>query len=301
MVRSIDGERQASSDGRSFYRDMPETVTYLFVPALEDRKVQNALASAAGAVIVDLEDAVPQPQKATARTWVASLLSAPIPDGSPERWIRINSSGPELALDVAAIDWSRAAGAVLPKAEDPAQIEVLVRAGVQRVLLLIESVRGMAALADLVHASDRVERLAIGTWDLALDLGLLAIDDPDDSELIWQLRGVLVFESRRLGLPPPVDGVCAALDDEARLRTMSLRAARLGFAGKLLVHPRQIAVAQSTFGGESRSLEAAREIVTAYDLATERGVGAIRVRGCLVDRVMVDRARALLERTDDAR
>jgi citrate lyase subunit beta / citryl-CoA lyase len=272
-------------------------VTYLFVPGHEPRKIARALTSGSRAVILDLEDAVPDAQKEDARRAVADYLAHHVVSAAPELWIRINATDPEFEQDVAAIDWTRAAGVVLPKAEDPRRIAHLQRAGATRVLPLIESVAGFAAV-DVLTRDGGVDRLAIGTWDLALDLGLFTVDDPDDSELIWQLRADLVVHSRRLRLRPPVDGVCARLDSEAAFETVCRRAAALGYGGKLLIHPSQIAIARSTFTPDSAALESARRLVATYAAAASEGLGATRFEGRLIDRPMVERAKALLAFAD---
>jgi citrate lyase subunit beta/citryl-CoA lyase len=160
---------------------------------------------------------------------------------------------------------------------------------------LIETVAGFGALSDLAKVRG-VVRFAIGTFDLALDLGLWAVADPDDSELVWQLRGTLVVESRRLGLASPVDGVYERLDDEAGLRAVCERALRIGYSGKLIIHPRQIAVVRSVFEASNEELQFAREVVEAYEQAKLAGRGAIQVRGHMIDGPMVARARGLLAR-----
>ena len=270
------------------------SITYLFVPGNEERKMRRALASAADAVILDLEDAVPAAEKDLARAKVAAVIDALPAEHSPEVWVRVNGTTPQFDSDVDGIDWTRVSGAVLPKAEHPHHLERLAGAGVRSILPLIESARGLDAVAELVHACNLVARLAIGTWDLALDLGLLAIDDPDDSELMWQIRGQLVIQSRVLRLAPPVDGVCAALHDDDRLRRVCTRVHQLGFGGKLLIHPDQVAVTREVFGVDLDRLAFAREVVAAYEAAEATGRGAIQVRGRMIDRVMVDRALALL-------
>ena len=275
-------------------------VTYLFVPANDARKVEKALASGSDAVILDLEDSVPQSDKEAARQAVAGLLqSRPLP-GGVEIWVRVNGPGTaHFREDVDGVPWDRVHGAVLPKAEEPEAIEALTLAGARRVLPLVESVQGLAGLARLA-AVPGVERAAIGTWDLALDLGLVAVDDPDESELIWQLRGQMVVESRRLGLRAPVDGIYANFQDDEGLREVCRRAMRMGFGGKLLIHPRQIPVARAVFGPDPEALAFAREVVAAYEQAVREGRGAVQVRGRAVDRPMVERARALLARWREA-
>ena len=273
-------------------------MTFLFAPAHEPRKTAKALASSSPAVILDLEDAVPGDQKAAARDAAARILAEPLSADGPAVWVRINGTDPDFERDLAAIDWSRAAGVVLPKVEDPERVIQAERAGARSVLALIESAAGLGAVERVATQATRVSRLAIGTYDLALDLRLWAIDDPDDSELIWQLRGELVVQSRRFGLPPPIDGICARLSDNAAFERVCRRAAAMGYGGKLLIHPSQIETARSVFTPDPAALASARRLLDAYAAATAEGRGAARFDGRLIDRPMVERARALLEWAD---
>lgn len=267
--------------------------SFLFVPAHEPRKVEKAMAAGSDAVILDLEDAVPDSQKQAARGAVAAI--APSSTG-PERWVRVNSDARHFGGDLHTLNWQTLTGAVLPKAEHPDTVRRLEAAGAKRIILIIESAAGVDALPDLVRSSSRVERCALGTLDLSLDLGLLAVDDVDDSELIWHIRAKLVLDSRAAGLQSPIDGVFVRLDDEAGLRRICERAHRLGYSGKLLIHPQQIAVANSVFKPDEAEIDLAREIVEAYEAAEREGRGAIQVRGKMVDRPVVERAKSRLER-----
>jgi citrate lyase subunit beta / citryl-CoA lyase len=270
-------------------------VTYLFVPGTEDRKIAKAIQSDADAVILDLEDSIADDMKDTAREHLAGYLrSHQLPSVTPQVWVRVNSIDSIFSADLNAIPWNQVYGAVLPKAERADAIQALSDAGAQRILPIIESAAGFSALAALVEAG-KVERFAIGTWDLAIDLGIVAVR-PDDSELIWQLRGNLVLASRQLHLPPPIDGVHAQFDDDEGLRLLSDRAHRMGFTAKLLIHPRQIAVVNSVLRPDERTLEHARAVVHMYEDAVRAGQGAVQLNGEMIDRPVVERARAILRR-----
>lgn len=269
--------------------------TFLFVPAYDARKTTKALASSADAVILDLEDAVPEDMKAAAREAAASILRQRA-SRPPQVWIRVNAArSAHHAADIAAIDWTAADGMVLPKAEDRASVEDSAKRGVRGLILTLESVAGFAEAAAMVGAAPVKPRLAIGTWDLAHDLSL-PIDDPDESELIWNLRSKMVISSRRLGLQPPVDGVYGRIDDAPGFQAKSQRAFSLGFGGKLLIHPAQIPLAAQIFSITDAQVAEARELIAAYEDAQRSGVGAIRHAGQMVDAVHVHRARALLAR-----
>jgi citrate lyase beta subunit len=163
---------------------------------------------------------------------------------------------------------------------------------------MVESGRGFAAIPALA-AVRGVERFAIGTWDLLVDFGLLTLTDPDESELIWQLRGLLVLASRQAGVAAPIDGVYAQFDDDAGLEHACLRARQLGFAGKLIVHPRQAVIARRSFRPDPERIRFAREVLAAYAVAEREGSGVLRLRGQMIDRPMVEQARALLAKWGD--
>ena len=270
-------------------------VTYLFAPANDERKVSKAMRSDAGAVILDLEDSIPDGMKHTAREQLRKYLTMrQATADDPQVWVRINGSDPDFGLDLETVPWSRVAGAILPKAERAESVQTLVSSGAKRVLPIIESGAGFKMLDHLVN-SGRIERFAIGTLDLAIDLGIIAVN-ADESELIWQLRGNLVLASRQLNLPPPVDGVHIQFDDDEGLRRLSQRAHHMGFAAKLIIHPRQIPIVRSVFQPHEDVLQHARNVVRAYDKAVSEGRGAVQLNGEMIDRPVVERARALLER-----
>ena len=249
----------------------------------------------ADAVILDLEDSIPDGMKQIARRHLSEHLAGEGADsGGPEIWVRVNGIEPELTFDLQAVKWEGVCGAVLPKAERAQSLQTLIDAGAKRVLPIIESAAGFKMLDRLVE-SGGVERFVIGTLDLAVDLGIVAVA-PDDSELIWQLRGELVLASRQLNLPPPVDGIYAKFDDDDGLRQLSQRAYRMGFGAKLIIHPRQNAIVRSVFRPDDQILQHARDVIRAYDNAACQGRGAVQLNGEMIDRPVVERARALLAR-----
>jgi citrate lyase beta subunit len=270
--------------------------TYLFVPAYETRKVRRALESGSDAVILDLEDGVPETRKDAARQAVAAV---PGMQPVPEIWVRINADAALFAADLEGIDWTTVTGAVLPKAESAEAVERAEAAGAREIVLLIESVAGLDALPALAGASARVRRCAFGTIDFAIDVGLPATIDVDDSELIAHVRAQVVLASRAAGLLPPIDGICARLDDDDGLRAACWRAQRLGYGAKLLIHPRQIGIAADVFRPSAQDLLRARAILDAYEQVLREGRGAVALDGVMVDRPIAERARALIARWGD--
>jgi citrate lyase subunit beta/citryl-CoA lyase len=257
--------------------------SYLFVPANRCERIPKALASGADAVIVDLEDAVPPADKDAAR---ASLPQA-LPAATPVL-LRINGQGtPWFEADRALCSLPGLAGIVLPKAESAETIAELHAATGLMVLPTVESARGLAQL-DALAAAPGTQRLIFGSIDLRLDLGV-----PGDEPVLDPYRMQLVLASRLAGLPPPVDGVSLQFDAPDPVEADTRRSATLGFTGKLCIHPRQIAPVHRGFAPSEAEIAWAQRVVEADAQATGR---AVALDGQMVDRPVVERARAILAR-----
>jgi citrate lyase subunit beta / citryl-CoA lyase len=261
--------------------------TYLFVPGNRPDRFEKARQSGAHAVILDLEDAVQGTQKDLARETVVSWLS-------PERpvYVRINGTGtPWFERDLEVVCLPGVLGVILPKAEVPEQVVQVAAClvGEARVLPLLETALGIWNARALAQAP-RVERLAFGSVDFQLDTGIIG----EQEELLYA-RSRLVLASRIAGLLPPVDGVTMALDDMTRLRDDVARARRLGFGGKLCIHPRQVEIINRGFAPTEAEQAWARQVLEA---AEATGAGALRLDGELIDRPVIERARSILAQAD---
>ena len=181
--------------------------TFLFVPATRPERIAKALTTGAGAVIVDLEDAVAPDDKAAARVSLLAALQALQPAQRARLLVRTNAAGtPWHADDVKAVAACVAhglAGAMVAKAESAGVLQAVARAlGPQGLLVpLVESNAGLDALDTLTRAP-QVVRLAFGHLDFQVDLGMEC--GPDEAELL-PVRLALVRASRRAGLAAPVD------------------------------------------------------------------------------------------------
>lgn len=196
----------------------------------------KALASGADAVILDLEDAVPEAEKAEARR--AILAQWPALRASPTPLLlRLNAPGtPEWREDLGLPgQLPGLAGLICPKAESAAPLAALAPEGLP-LIPLIESAHGWAALAEIAGAPG-VLRVALGHIDFMADTGL---DDSAEEEALAPLRFAIAMHSRLAGLASAIDGVTVQTGDEARLAEDAKRALRFGFGAKLCIHPRQI-------------------------------------------------------------
>jgi citrate lyase subunit beta/citryl-CoA lyase len=258
----------------------------LFVPANVERRVQRALASPAHAVIVDLEDAVPEAEKAAARASAASVLAA---GGRPGTTLRINGADtPHFAADLAFAATLALDAIVLPKA-NPSAVAALGPDG-PPVWALVETADGLRRAYE-VACQPRVTRLLLGSVDLAADLGLLARDD--GLELL-DARSRLVLDSRAARIEAPLDGVCLAPRDPVALEREARLARSLGFGGKTCIHPDQLAVVHAAFAPGEQELAWARRVIDTAQRAARDGQGAALLDGTMVDRPVVERARRLL-------
>lgn len=255
--------------------------SYLFVPADRPERFDKALAAGAHAVIVDLEDAVPPAAKPAARSALAAWLS-------PERpvLVRVNSADTEWYRDdLEACRHPGVAGIVLPKAEEIDAVVGGLCSGSRILIPLIETARGFARAATIA-ACTGVQRLVFGTIDFQIDLGI----DGDGEELL-HFRSGLVLVSRLANLRPPVDGVCTAFDDAARLAAETRYARRLGFGAKLCIHPKQVAVVNGAFAPTEAEIAWARRVTEA---ARATAGAAVAVDGRMVDRPVLLKAEAIL-------
>ncbi len=247
--------------------------SYLFVPGNRPDRFAKAYASKADAVIIDLEDAVPPAEREAARAHVATWLS-------PDHPVLIRITG--ASEDYALCERPGVAGVVLPKAE---RIEDLAAIPHTRLFPIIETARGFWNVSDLAHAP-HVERLMFGQIDFQLDLGIQG----DGEELLY-FRSQLVLVSRIAGLQPPVYGITTAFHTPEPVRADTRRARRLGFGGKLCIHPSQVPIVNECFGPTPGEIAWAKRVVEAT--ANTNGE-AVSLDGEMIDRPVIARAQAIL-------
>lgn len=268
--------------------------SFLFVPASRPGRFVKALESGADCVILDLEDAVPPDQKAQARAALADRLEGFTRAQLARTLVRINAGGSAWHVDDVRLlaEWTGRgmAGAMVPKAELPAQLQATAAAlgaGAQLVPL-IESLAGFDA-ADLLARVPQVTRLAFGHLDFQLDLGMRC--SPDEAELA-SVRFALVAASRRAQRAAPVDGVTVDTGNSERLHADALRARSGGFGGKLCIHPAQLAVVGEVFSPTPAEIAWARGVVGE---ALSRQGEAFSLDGRMVDLPVVLQAERTLK------
>lgn len=264
-------------------------VSYLFVPGNRPERFGKALAAGAGAIIVDLEDAVAPEHKEAARRAIADWVRTAAVD--PERLVvRINDAlSPWYEDDLALVKAAGITLVMLPKTEFGEQIRMTIAAtssGVQ-VLPLVETARGINNV-DQIALAEGVQRIAFGTLDYAADLNLSG----QDIGLVYPYSRIAIA-SRSAELAAPIAGVTPNLDDLERTEADYAFARAFGFGAKMCIHPKQVAVV------ERLSLPTEQEVLWAQKVlaAARNSSGAVQVDGKMVDRPVVLKAEAILARS----
>jgi citrate lyase beta subunit len=284
----------------------------MFVPGHRERMVQRALGLGEFRVgpldvaILDLEDGVPAGSKAEACRIVADALGRRSQGGAgPLRYVRIRRAlSDDGASDLDAIVRPGLDGLMAPKVRradevawlaeelDARERDAKLAARTVRIVPSIESAAALLEAPSIARASDRVMGLAFGSEDYALDLGLPTTREGEALDLLYARSATVVAAAAAHRLA--FDGIFPDISDIAGLRADSLRARRLGFAGKTLVHPDQIETVNRIFSPAPGEIEHARRVVAAYDDGIRRGVGAVALEGQMLDAPVVDRARRML-------
>lgn len=255
--------------------------SYLFVPGNRPERFAKACAAGADAVIVDLEDAVPAPDKRAAREALASWVSPAHPV-----LVRVNSADSEwFRDDLALCGLPGVAGVVLPKAEQAADLAAIRAAGATKILPLIESALGLWNAPDLARAPG-VERLVFGAIDFSVDLRI-----KEGHEQLLYFRSQLVLVSRVAGIQAPVDGVTVAIDDIGPVREDTGLARSLGFGGKLCIHPKQVPIVNAGFAPTAAERDWAARVLEAAENANG---AAVALDGKMVDRPVILIAQQML-------
>jgi len=267
----------------------------LYIPASKERALEKARDLATDAIIFDLEDAVSPEEKDRAR----DLLVAELTDqdfGARLRIVRVNGLDTGWgAADLAAFATHPGVDAVLvPKVNGPECLDAVAALVPAKPLwAMLETAQGCLNAA-AIAAHPRLEGMVMGTNDLAKELG--ARFRADRLPLMAGL-GACVLAARASG-KVVVDGVYNAFKDEAGLRAECEQGRDMGFDGKTLIHPAQLAIANEAFAPSDEEVTLARRMIEAYREARAKGQGVAVVDGRIVENMHVETAATLLARAE---
>ncbi len=271
----------------------------LYMPGSNPRALDKARSLPADGLILDMEDSVAPDAKQLAREQIAAALAAG-GYGHRELMVRINALDTEWARDdiQAICSFENAPDAVLiPKIDSAADVVEAIQAFASAgcpdsvdMWIMAETPSCILNIADIAQAHPRLRGMVMGTSDLSKDTRVR--HTPDRMGFITALN-LCVYAGRANGLDI-IDGVQLDLEDEELLRLSCEQGRDLGFDGKSLIHPKQIAAANATFGPDAAELASARNIIEAFEEAAAQGKGVVVVNGRLVENLHVEEAQRQL-------
>ena len=273
----------------------------LYLPGNKARALEKGKTLPADVLIFDLEDAVGPDAKAESREKVCEAASS----GSyqpREVVVRVNGLGTDWHdNDLRAVAGSAADGVLVPKVGRAEQVRALAAAldtlgapESMQLWVMIETPGAFLRAEEIASASDRLAGLVVGTNDLVNELHGLHV--PGRTPVVPALA-LAVLGARAAG-KAILDGVFNNITDEAGFRAEARQGREMGFDGKTLIHPSQIAPANAVFGPTREELADARKIVAAYEEARTAGQSVVTVDGRMIESLHVRDAQRILDLAD---
>lgn len=275
----------------------------LYMPGDDRHKIEKALTLDVDSICMDMEDGAALNRKAEARATIAIALQE-LDFGRSERLARINSVGSGLEVDdIRAVLPHHPDGIVIPKIEQLDQIhwahEIIEAAELEhgwpvnsiRLLIGVETAKAILNLKEIA-AHPRLDALIFGGEDFAASVG--ATRTPGATELLYARLATLTAAAA-CGLQA-IDIVTIEFKDIELVRAEALAGARLGFSGKQVIHPAQVAPVQQAFTPDEAAIAYARRIVETFEASQAKGSGAYDLDGKMIDMPLVKNARRVLDR-----
>jgi citrate lyase subunit beta/citryl-CoA lyase len=282
----------------------------LYVPANSWRMINNAPGEGADAVILDLEDGCPMPEKETARVFARDSIPM-LKEHGLDVFVRVNSletglTGTDLSyVVVKGID-----GIMLAKTESGEAVNEVGRLLTEEekkknlvpesvaIMALIETPRGIMNIREIIEASKRVVAVGFGAGDFSREMGagmgVSKLTPEEYFPMVLYARSAMAVAARAGGIQAidtPFFGLIIDLEGLAR---ESEKAKLLGFSGKQVTHPRHVGVVNQVFAPAAGDVDFAKRVVAAYEEARTKGLGATTVGGRMIDYGSFRRAESLL-------
>ena len=302
LAYSLPSYTQRCASARVFGEGIMLRRSLLFVPGIATQRFAKAIASGADTILFDLEDSVPPDAKSRAREQVCAAL-ATTDFGTTEPAVRINAPGtPFHEDDLRATAEAGASAVMIPKSERPEQLHSVGQIldeidSPARLLALLETPLGVSRALEVGQAAPRVDALCFGHADFALEMGVPA-DDPG-SGVLFHARCSVAIAARAAGVQP-IDNVCLAVRDESAFRLDVGLGMKLGFEGKLCIHPAQVAIANEMYTPSQEEVAYAHRVVSGWRAARAEGSGVFTLDDKMVDAPLVQAQERVLERAKRA-
>ncbi len=280
----------------------------LYMPGDDRRKIEKAATLGVDCVCMDMEDGVAISHKAEARAVIAQAMKD-LDFGNSERCIRINSFGSGFEkFDLAAAVATNPASIVLPKVETAAQVRLIseyietyehsskTERGSIRLLVGVETAKGILNLKEIAEADRRLDAIIFGAEDYAASIG--ATRTREAHEVLYA-RSAVVTACAANELQA-IDMVYIDFRDVEGLRLEAEQGARLGFSGKQIIHPNQVAAVQEAFTPSEAAIEYAQRVVATFAASQKEGKGAFALDGKMIDMPLLKNAQKVLDRAKAA-
>jgi citrate lyase subunit beta-like protein len=280
----------------------------LYMPGDDRRKIEKATTLGVDCVCMDMEDGVAITQKTEARAVIAEAMKE-LDFGRSERCIRINSVGSGLEkYDLAAAVATNPDAVVVPKVETAQQVRAIseyieiyerssrMAVGTIRMLIGVETAKGILNLKDIAESDRRLEAIIFGAEDYAASIG--ATRTKEAMEVLYA-RSAVVTACAAHDLQA-IDMVYIDFRDVDGLRLEAQQAAGLGFSGKQIIHPNQVAPVQEAFTPSLEAVAYAQRVIEAFITSQKEGKGAFALDGKMIDMPLLKNAQKVLDRAKAA-
>jgi citrate lyase subunit beta/citryl-CoA lyase len=285
--------------------ELPYWRSLLFVPVTRDKFVASAHSRGADAIILDLEDSVPEADKHRGRERVAWAASE-VGKAGADVLVRINRPWHHAFRDIEASAAAAIFGLMCPKVESPEQLMVIAEMlaeverqrglpiGHTKLVALIETAAAYFRVREIAAATPRLVAMSLGAEDFALSVGMEPV-----GETLTMPKQTVIIAARAQGiLPLGFMGTVADFKDLDAFRAVVRRSRQFGFAGASCIHPSQLPILNEEYGVLPAEAERAERLIAAYDEAMAMGLGALTFEGKMIDVPVVERAKALLARAE---
>ena len=271
----------------------------LFMPGSNARALEKAKSLNADVIVFDLEDAVSDAEKGTARVQVSEALTAG-GYGERELVVRINGLDTTLAkFDIGALAIAGVKTILVPKVSSVVDVEDVVallsaQGSKAKLWLMIETPAGVLNAADIAAADPRIEALVFGSNDLTKEMRA----QPEAGRAPLQTTMSMTVMAARAAGVDVIDAVYNAFNDEDGLKAECKQGRAFGFDGKSLIHPKQIDAANATFGPSEAEIKTAKRQIAAFKKAKAEGSGVAVLDGRMIEELHVVEAKQLVALAD---
>jgi citrate lyase subunit beta/citryl-CoA lyase len=281
----------------------PDWRSLMYVPANAPRLIEKAHTRGADALIVDLEDSVPEAEKVAAREGLAAAVEV-LSRGGADVLVRINQPLALAVRDLEAAVLHGVSGIVITKVDGASHVRLLdelvtaleaergIVFGTLSFVVVIETPHAWLRMEEIFRASKRNVAAILGSEDFSL-----ACDAAPVEETLLMPKQQMIITARACGLAPVgLMSSVADFSDQERVRAIALRSRHFGFAGATCIHPTQVLLVNEAFTPTELERVRAQGLIDAYEIAVSEGRGSVQFEGAMIDAPVVKRARRLLAR-----